>query len=352
MRIALDATPLLVPQGGIARYVEQLSRALAAEYPEDEVYWLSDQPVPAPPAPVRAGARPRTAIERRWWLIGLPRELRRLRAELFHGTDFGASYRRVCPCVMSVHDLSPWLDPSWHRDAERVRRRTPWLLRLRRATLVLTHTEAVRWQTIRHFGLDEERVRAVPLAAAPVFAPAPPLQRPRPYFLYVGTLEPRKNIPLLIEAWRAVRSAHEVDLLLAGRRRDDGPAIPDEPGLEWLGPVEDAELPPLICGAVAALYPSHYEGFGLPALEAMQCGAAVIASTDPSLVEAGGGAPLHVPAGDVRAWREAMTAMLAEPHSRRERQSLGLARAAQFSWARTARETRAVYEEAVRIFHG
>jgi glycosyltransferase involved in cell wall biosynthesis len=351
MRIALDATPLVVPQGGIARYVEQLTRALAAEFPADEVFWVSDQAAPAPPAGVQAGARPRTALERRWWLFGLRRELRRLRADVFHGTDFAVPYLRAGPSVMSLHDLSPWLEPGWHQDAERVRQRTPWLLRLRRATLVLTHTEAVRREAVRRFGLDPERVRAVPLAAAALFAPAEPHVRARPYFLCVGTLEPRKNVPRVLAAWREARRDYAVDLLLAGRRRADGPSIPEEPGLEWLGPVEDGALPALMAGSVAVLYPSHYEGFGLPLVEAMQCGAAVVASTDAALMEVGGGAPLHAPAGDTRAWKEALISLLTNAELRRQRQALGLRRAAEFSWARTARETHGVYQEAIRKFH-
>src|SRR5208282_6780266 len=99
------------------------------------------------------------------------------------------------------------------------------------------------------------------------------------------TLEPRKNIGLILDLWRELRRDHPIDLVLAGRRRADFPEIPAEPGLRVAGLTPEEELPGLYSGAVACLYPSYYEGFGLPVLEAMQCGAVVMASSDPSIRE-------------------------------------------------------------------
>jgi len=112
----------------------------------------------------------------------------------------------------------------------------------------------------------------VPHGAADVFRPAAPPDA-APYFLYVGALEPRKNLDGLIEAWREVRRRHGVDLVLAGRKRVDFNELPPEPGLRVTGEVRDTDLARLYSGALALVYPSHYEGFGLPVLEAMQCGA-------------------------------------------------------------------------------
>jgi glycosyltransferase involved in cell wall biosynthesis len=165
----------------------------------------------------------------------------------------------------------------------------------------------------------------------------------RPYFLFVGTLEPRKNIARLIEAWRLVRKTQEVDLVLAGRIRDDFTPPVAEPGLRVLGAVPEEDLPALYSGAFACVYPSLYEGFGLPVLEAMQCGATVIASRDPAIVEVAGGAAVHVDATDVRALAEAMRA---RPVMRDE----ALARAALFSWSITARKTKEVYDAARGFF--
>jgi hypothetical protein len=103
-------------------------------------------------------------LERRWWLWGLQGEISRLGIDVFHGTDFAVPYLPVRPSVMTLHDLSPWRDPSWHAEADRVRNRTPMLLRLGLATIVITHCEAVRKQAIEHFHLQAGRVIAVPLA--------------------------------------------------------------------------------------------------------------------------------------------------------------------------------------------
>jgi glycosyltransferase involved in cell wall biosynthesis len=340
---ALDATPLIVPTGGVRRYTWELARALAAEYGEDQYWLLSDQqftmPVPIS-ANLHKGDGPRTVAERRWWLWGLNREMMRRGVELFHGTDFSVPYVTRRPSVMTVHDLSPWLlsDAS-----ARVRHRVPVLLRARIPTMIITPSDVVRRAAISRFGLDSERVAAAPLAASSHFRPVETAPAERPYFLFVGTLEPRKNIARLLEAWREVRKSEAVDLVLAGHARDDYAAPDPEEGLRVLGAVGEGELPALYSGAIAFVYPSLYEGFGLPVLEAMQCGATVITSRDPAIMEVSGGAAVHVDATDVRALAEAMRA-------RPQRREESLKRAAQFSWSKTAQKTREVYNVASRLF--
>jgi len=342
---ALDATPLTVPTGGVMRYTLELARALAANYAADEYWLLGDQPfdissIGLVAANLHKGDGPRTAAERRWWLWGLEREMMRRKVELFHGTDFSVPYIPRRPSVITVHDLSPWLFPE---GSNRVRRRVPVLLRARIPTMVVTPSEAVRRAAIARFGLDQERVVTVPLAASSHFRFLEAAAPARPYFLFVGTLEPRKNIARLIEAWREVRKSLDVDLVLAGRARHDFSPPAPEPGLRILGAVPEEDLPALYSGAVACVYPSLYEGFGLPVLEAMQCGATVITSRDPAILEVSGGAAIHVEATDVRALAEAMRA---RPRRREE----SLKRAALFSWTATARGTREVYDVASRLF--
>jgi glycosyltransferase involved in cell wall biosynthesis len=357
MRLALDATPLTVATGGVTRYTAELTRALARTFPRDEIWLLSDQRFenPAPELTnVHCGRGPRNLLERRWWLWGLHAELSRLDVEVFHGTDFSVPYLRVRPSVMTIHDLSPWLDPSWHSAAGRIRGRTPLLLRLGRVTMIVTPSEAVRLQVIDRFRFRPERVIAVPLAVSALFRPTPTNHHGPRYFLYVGTLEPRKNVRLLIECWREMRKSQtadlRVDLKLVGRRRRDFPEIAPEPGLEIVGAVPDEELPALYSGAIACVYPSQYEGFGLPVLEAMQCGAAVITSRDAAISETAGGAALQVDISDSKSWTEALTAATAEPPWLLELRRKGLKRASEFSWERTASLTREVYVEAARRF--
>jgi glycosyltransferase involved in cell wall biosynthesis len=339
---ALDATPLTVPTGGVTRYTFELAKALAANYRDDQYWLLSDQAFTFPsalPANLHRGEGPRTAAERRWWLWGLEREMMRHGVEVFHGTDFSVPYIPRRPSVMTLHDLSPWL---FEDASERVRSRVPLLLRAHIPTMVITPSEAVRRAAISRFRLDSARVVAVPLAASSHFRPVQCAPPERPYFLFVGTLEARKNVRVLIDAWRELRKTEQIDLVLAGRVRD-GFAVPAEPGLHILGAVPEEELPALYSGAAACVYPSLYEGFGLPVLEAMQCGATVITSKDPAIIEVSGGAAVHVDATDVRALVEALRA---RPARREE----SLKRAAMFSWSATAQQTREVYDAARRLF--
>ena len=349
MRVAIEATPLTLSSGGLARYTSQISLALARAFPDDEFFLVSDQPfaMPEPSPPnLRRGGGPRSAAERRWWLWGLNREAARLHADVVHGPDFAVPYLPQRPSVLTLHDLSPWMDPLWHA-AARVRRRTPLLLELGIATMVLAVSEGVRKQAMERFRIRPERIRAVPLAASPQFRPVPVPVR-APYFLFVGTLEPRKNLPALVEAWREVRREHAVDLVLAGRPRADAPQIREQPGLRMAGEVPEESLAELYSGALAFVYPSLYEGFGLPILEAMQCGACVIASR--AVAEAGGDAVLYAdtPADLAQRMRDVLT----RPELAREYRARGLARAREFTWEHTARATREVYLEARRRFAG
>jgi len=353
MKIALDATPLTVPSGGAKRYTEELSLALATNFPEDEFWLLSDQPFegPANALPnLKTGRGPRNLMERRWWLWGLQGEILRLGIDVFHGTDFAVPYLPVRPSVMTFHDLSPWLNSAWHAEADRVRNRTPMLLRLGLATMLITHSQAVKKQAVERFHLQADRVVAVPLAAARHFRPVSAPRDDPPYLLYVGTLEPRKNVNLLLEVWREVSKNHAIALVLAGRRREDFPEISSEPGLQLHGLTPEEELPRLYSNALACLYPSYYEGFGLPVLEAMQCGAAVMASNDPAISEVAGDAAILLDPNDQRAWVRTLESLLANPQQLQAMRERALARAAQFSWTKTAKLTREVYEHAAARF--
>lgn len=344
MNVALDATPLILSSGGLVRYVTELSLALAAEFPDDMYSLLSDQPFDTPAGAPRNLTR-WPASGRRWWLHGVRKAIRNSGAQVFHGANFEVPYLGNTPAILTIHDLSPWRDPAWHNGAERVRRRTPWLIRLGRATVILTVSEAVRKEVIDRFHVRPDTVRAVPLAASSAFKPAPPEAPPpeRPYFLFVGTLEPRKNIPALIEAWRATRSDTRADLVIAGRVRSGFIPPSESEGLRILGEIPDSELPRLYSNALACVYPTHYEGFGLPVLEAMQCGCPVITSKDPAVTEVAAGAALQAAnASEVAGF---MRAIASKSELGSDLRRAGLARASAFSWRNTARQTRAIYAE-------
>ncbi len=317
MKVALDGSPLAVSTGGIQRYTRQLQRALAAEFAEDRFELLEPG-------------------QGRWWSIGLPMALDAGDFSLFHGTDFAVPYLPAVPAVMTLHDLSPW-KPDWASEtSKRVRRRTPWLFRLGLVSMVITPTEAIRREAIEYFRLNPNDVRAVPHGIDERFRPVDDeAAPPKRYLLAVGTMGRRKNMQLAVAAARAAG----VELWIAGRGE-----WPTLSGVRNLGAVPDAELPGLYARAIAVLFPSFYEGFGLPLLEAMACGAPVIASKDAALVEVAGGAALHCGFDDSTQWAEAIRIV---PDLRPEMAARGRARAAEFTWARTARLTHEVYEEAI-----
>ena len=228
MRVAIEAASLSLSSGGLARYTSELSLALARCFPDDEFFLVSDQPfrMPSPaPANLKCGGGPRNSMERRWWLWGLARELGRLGADLVHGPDFAVPYLLRRPSVLTLHDLSPWMDERWHHAAHRVRRRTPVLLELGLATMVITPGEKVRRAAIERFRSAAGARGGGAGSRRPLVPPGGDRARAAPYFLFVGTLEPRKNLDMLLEAWREVRRHHAVDLVLAGRRRADAPEI-------------------------------------------------------------------------------------------------------------------------------
>jgi glycosyltransferase involved in cell wall biosynthesis len=274
----------------------------------------------------------------------------RLKVDLFHGVDFSVPYLPLRPSVMTVHDLSPWMDSEWQPAAHRIRARTPKLLKLGAATMVVTPSQAIRSAMIEKFGLAPSRVVAIPLAASEHFRPVETPPPARPYLLFVGTLEPRKNIGRIIEAWREVARTHNVDLVLAGRIREDFQEPQAEPGLLLKGPVPEEDLPALYAGAAAVVYVSLYEGFGLPVLEAMQCGALVITSNDPAIQEIAHGAAISIDAPDTRSLARAMRLALDSTSEVRDLRKRALERAGQYSWKRTAELTRDTYDAAVRAF--
>ena len=300
------------------------------------------------PANLKRGGGPRNAMERRWWLWGIAREMGRLRADLVHGPDFAVPYIPRRPSVLTLHDLSPWMDAAV---ASRRRPRPAahsGAVGTGVATMVITPGDAVRRQAIERFRLRPERVVAVPEAAPSWFRPVAPREAGARRTSCSWGRWSRARI--CRRCWRrgAKCGAIAVDLVLAGRRRADFPELPPEPGLRLLGEVPDRQLPALYSGALAFVYPSLYEGFGLPVLEAMQCGACVIASR---AVEGSGGRCRSLRrecerTGGGRCGRWLRGGDLAAGACGRD----SLARAREFSWERTARLTHEVYEEARKRF--
>ncbi len=352
MRIALDAAPLTLPAGGIRRYTVELALALADENPRDEIFLVSDRAVSLPERiqtrrNIFAIAPCSVLARAKWWSLGLPLTLLRLRADVFHGTDFSVPYIPVMPAILTLHDLSPWRRGAIRSEgSERVRSRTPYLLSL--ATRILTPTEAIRCEAVKYFGLSKTRIRSISHGVAPFRPDMPRRMHADPYVAHLGDHGPRKNIAVLVEAWRLARQRRtDLGLVLIGQAK---PGLFDEQGLTQVRPANDSETAAWLAGAAALVYPSLYEGFGLPMVEAMSLGVPVIASQDPALVEVAGGCAVHVPADSPQRLCEAVLSVVQDAHFAGRLRASGAARAAAFDWRRTARLTRELYLEAVQVW--
>jgi glycosyltransferase involved in cell wall biosynthesis len=403
----LDARTATPHFPGIGRYVANLACTLAPLLASDERLTILHHPqhpfvLPDVPAvrllPVATSP---FALAQQWQL---PRLLCRLRADLYHSAYVMMPYAPGVPTVLTIYDLIPVLLP------EQSSRRARWLARwanrlaLRTARCALAISEATRADYIRHLCVEPGKVIAVPLAADPAFKPAADRGRltavrekyglPERYVLYFGSNKPHKNLVRLVEAWDAAsgqvgkwasrqvgksaseqvsksanrqiangESAEDVSrftfhvprLVIAGawdarypepRQRAEALGLADRVG--FLGPVPEADLPDLYAGAELFVFPSLYEGFGLPVLEAMACGVPVVCSQASSLPEVAGDAAVQVDPLDVAALADAIRRVLADADLRETMRVTGLAQAARFSWERTARQTLAAYRAVCR----
>jgi glycosyltransferase involved in cell wall biosynthesis len=375
MNIGLDGIPLTAPKTGVGHYTFELASALARVAPESsfEVVYPSNLPTVseqnsplALPSNLRIKRITVGPIGRYWWSTGLPRYVRTSGIELFHGTNYDVPLWRQCPTVLTIHDLSLLTHPETHerRRVTRARRRLP--LMAREANLVIVPTESVRGEVCERLGLPPGKVFAVPEAARPCFMPmeleATEGVRQRlgigtDFLLSVGTIEPRKNLQTLVSAFEEIalgQSRPTLQLVIAGSRGWLSQPLFDD--LEKSGVrkrivlteyLNDEELRALYSSCRALVYPSIYEGFGLPPLEAMACGAPVIASRIPALEETTGGAAILVEPANVQALAGAITDLLDSDDLRSRLSALGRSRAAEFTWERTARLTLDVYRKAL-----
>lgn len=319
MRVAVDTSPLAQTEAGTARVVRGLLGA------------LRDRDVRVDELSFGGGGRLASLARDTWWYhLGLPRRARR--ADVLHCTTFRAPLRARPPVVVTVHDLAllrhPEAFPPWHRLYGRAGLRQV----VRAAAAVVAVSEFTRRETESLLGVPAERIRVVPNAVEPLFSPEGPRAEGE-YALAVGTLEPRKNLPRAVEAARRAG----VELRVAGARGWGGVEVPGR-----VGRVTDEELAALYRGALCLVYPSLYEGFGIPVLEAMACGCPVVTSRGGACEETAGGAAVLVDPLDV----DAIAAGIRNALGRREElRAAGLRRAGQFSWSRSADAVAALWRE-------
>lgn len=343
-------------QTGVSRYLTELTNSLRDTAPTGD--HLIEFGLRLGPAAQRVSTRIL------WEQTLLAADIMRHRLDVFHGPVNALPLARRVPSVVTIHDLA-FLRYPHHLPAAR----RAWLIgairhsaRAARSVIAISnHTAAdlVEWLHI-----DHTKVRVIPLAVAPGIRrlSGAELQVFRlkygqklPYILVVGTLEPRKNLPMLLRAFSAIRDDVPHRLVLVGPEgwltdelhdtiRDLG--LGDR--LVLTGFVSDAELGGWYSAADLVAFPSWYEGFGLPMLEAMSCGAPVLAANASSLPEVGGDAAAYADPGRQDAWSMMMLDLIRDSTQREQLSAAGLLRSGMYSWERTARETWEVYREVAR----
>jgi glycosyltransferase involved in cell wall biosynthesis len=376
--IYVDVSAAVHRRAGLGRYAESLIRGLVARSfgdrdgpgaePAYGLFYNRERgidPLPGlehlPASTVALGYKPWRMLV---WMgqlarVGFDRLLPR--ASLFHATEHLLLPLRSAPTVITVHDLIFRHLPEHHKRLNR------WYLNLtlplycRRATHVIAISESTRSDLVAAYGLPPERITVIHEAANPRFRPQPPdrvaeVRReyglPERYLLFVGTIEPRKNLTRLLHAFEPFHAEGLTDaLVVVGKRGwlygDFFAELERSPVREAVilpGFVPDEHLPAVYAGAQALVFPSLYEGFGLPALEAMACGTPVACSDTSSLPEVSGDAALYFDPVSERAIVETLRRLLSDAELRDELARRGLERATHFSWDRVATETEAVYQ--------
>jgi len=369
LRIAIDAHSVGTKLGGNESYAVNLIESLA-QIDEVNDYTL-----------YVTTAEARDRFHQRWPnfqvrytlphtpLIRIPltlsAELRKNPVDVLH-VQFTAPPFCPCPVVVSIHDLSfEHLPQTFHRRS-RTQLRLTVRHSARRAAKILTLSEHTRRDVIDTYGIEPSRVTAIPLAAPRHFSPVTDereLQRVRhnygiegAYILSVGSIQPRKNLARLVNAYASLRGKHAQTelpkLVLVGKRAwlyDETLRALEQTGITesviLTGYVPESDLPALYSGALCFVYPSYFEGFGLPPLEAMKCGAPVIVGDKTSLPEVVGDAALMVDPYDVSSIAAAIERLINDSVLRQELSVKGQKRAETFDWRETARQTLEIYEQ-------
>lgn len=370
MKLIFDVDAVRPPLTGVGRYAYELARGYAAQMPAADLRlyaagrWVGDLDARLTGSLAGPGLRRRISAlriaggaYRRLLPLAARLRLRGMDDHLFHGPaymlpPFGGR------SVATIHDLSTYVHPEFH-PPERVRHVGRGIERaLKQAAFLITDSEHGRRELVARFAWPETHVAAIPLGVRPEYHPArrdEATTRLAPlgltdggYVLYVGTIEPRKNLGVLLDAYEGLPPAQRArhPLVFAGYEGWCSEAIhariarAEQAGwARYLGYVDEARLPVLTAAARAFVYPSRYEGFGLPVLEAMACGVPVVAADRSSIPEVTQGAAVLLDPDDVDGWRDALSALLDDETMRARMTQAGLQVAAGFSWGRTVERT-------------
>jgi alpha-1,3-rhamnosyl/mannosyltransferase len=365
VRIGIDGRAFTSAAGGVRRYVTELYAAMLAADPSIEIVAIG---AGTPPLLARITQRNAFAFPTNlgWMAASLPLAVRGAGLDVFHAPAYQAPLWGVHPLVLTIHDVSYARHPEWHPYKNDPFRRAFYRRSAQSADRILTDSDFSRSEITAAYGISPDRIHVVPLAAAPRFTPGSfrpsiaPAGVREPYALHVGDLHERRNLKTALQAMLAVRrmlrlpSAARlpsfvcagIDRGVADELRDEAVRAADPDAIVLTGVLPDDTLLNLYRGASMLLYPSRYEGFGLPVLEAMQSGIPVVAARAASIPELTGEAAVLLDPLDVDAWSRAIVETLEDATRRDKLITAGLAQAARFSWRRTAAETLSVFRSA------
>lgn len=356
MRVAFDAGPLLDPPTGVGRYARELSEALQVQGVSVVPYAVAlglGKDAPGAVEGLKRWRVPARLAQAAWKRFDKP-AITRLTGEvdLVHGTNFVLPALGDTPGVVTVHDLS-FLRPDTFPGGERLRHLVPWSIE--RAARVLVPTEGIADEVASEYGVSRDQIAVTYEGVAPRFFGATPLSDtllgrmgiPGPFVVAVGTLEPRKNLARLLDAWSSVRSRLTGWTLVLAGPKGWGEHLPETDGVVLTGWIGDETLPGLLAAAQIFCYPSLYEGFGLPPLEAMAAGTPAIVGRYSVAEEVLGSAAVLVDATDPEAIAGALVMLAEDDPAGKALRLAGRARAVSFTWERAAQATAAAYEHVI-----
>lgn len=371
MRIGIDLSAIQSTKSGVDWYTHHVIKEIMGLLrPDERLFLFTNRETgfekEATSHPGVTVVMSRFPYQEPWRQFILPLLLRRHEIDVCFFTNFVLSVAGSCPMVLTIHDLSFKLFPRTHSLRNVIWARSLVPISTRRARHIIADSHNTKLDLLRTMSVPEEKVTVVHLGASGLFSPEPEPGDDqavsgygivKPYVLYVGTLEPRKNLTMLIRSFdKLAKSNPDIHLVLAGRRGWMAQAIFDELERRDLigrvhitGYVQDQHLPALYRGAAAFIYPSLYEGFGLPPLEAMSAGTPVIVSKNSSLPEVVGDAGLYVNPLDPAELTKAMEAVVGDPELAQSLREKGLKRAGLFSWKKTAEKTLQIIRDAARV---
>ena len=358
MKIAIDTQTTLGQKSGFGFYVKNLVEALSKVDPQDEYILVYPKTVAS-----RHEKDFSTPGRFLWDQFTFPRRARKEKVDLLHQPCFSAPLLYPGKVIVTCHDLISIFFPENLPLASRLFYSKWEPFSYRKASRIIAISEHTKKDLMAFLKIPAEKIRVIPLAASRDFRPIKSKKMLKKvqkkyhtganYLLDVGTLEPRKNLPFLVRAFAlAVREGADINLVITGKKGwyyEGLFTLVDDLNLRdkviFTGYVAEKDLPALYSGAQAFVFPSLYEGFGLPPLEAMACGVPVICSSTSSLPEVVGSAGLLIPPKDERIWAKNMIKILKDRGLAQTLSRMGIRQAKKFSWEETARKTIAVYKE-------